>query len=325
MHGGIGNHDIDVILEREGYRPIRFPSGNSSGPLAKLKRLGFLCHLVMTLPSDAVIAFQYPVDAKMAEWALNVLNNRRRKIICIVTDIDGIKDSDEKKLKQDLKRLKKFRYFIVHNPFMQQWLQQYGVEGTFSRLILFDYLTTEEPVVRERSFDVIYAGNVAYRPFVNQLHTLAANSPQMRFHIHGPVGDLDVKQGTNLSYHGVSDAHSLPSRLEGSYGLIWEGDSISSLQGGFAEYLKYISPHKLSMYIAAGIPVICHPKMAIAGFVTGEGIGFTVTDLAYLEYLLAGISAEQYEMMRKNCLRLRPRVTEGQCLAEAMKDLLASN
>jgi hypothetical protein len=324
MHGGIGNHDIDVILEREGYEPIRFPSATSFGPLAKLKRFGFLCRMLMNLPADAIIAFQYPVDAKMAEWAIRAINNGRRKIICIVTDIDGIKDSNEKKLKKDLERLKKFRNFIVHNPSMQRWLQEHGVKGKFACLGLFDYLTTAEPALREHSLEVIYAGNLGYRPFLKRLHELEARCPNVQFHLYGPAGSIDLSTGGNIVYHGISEAHELPPKLVGSYGLIWEGDSIATLHGGFSEYLKYISPHKLSMYIAAGIPVICHPEMAIAGFVTGEGIGIAVTDLSYLEYLLAGIGVEQYETMRNHCLRLRPRVIAGRCLAAAMTELLVS-
>ncbi|UXZ08780.1 hypothetical protein F1B95_08005 [Clostridium perfringens] len=45
-------------------------------------------------------------------------------------------------------------------------------------------------------------------------------------------------------------------KIEGDFGLIWDGTSINICDGSFGEYTKFNTPHKLSMYIASEIPVI---------------------------------------------------------------------
>ena len=48
----------------------------------------------------------------------------------------------------------------------------------------------------------------------------------------------------------------LPSALEGSFGLVWDGDSSKTCSGVFGEYLRYNNSHKASLYLASGFPII---------------------------------------------------------------------
>lgn len=322
-HGGIGNHDIEVILEREGFKPIRFPAADSLGPLAKIRRSLHLLRLVVSLPSDAVIAFQHPLDARMSALAVNALNRGKRKLLCIVSDIDGLKDEDGGLLKKERRQFLKYRHFIVHNPVMEDWFRKQGIRGKFASLDLFDYLAIGVAAPRELSLDIAYAGNLAFRPFVTRLSALSTSCPNLRFHIYGDRGMTAAQRGNHVSFHGSVEAHEMAARIRGSFGLIWEGDSLERLSGGFSAYLRYISPHKLSMYIAAGMPIICHPDMAIAGFVRDHGIGLLVTDLHLLESQLRSIDGELYAKMRDNCLALRPGIVGGWHLRDAVATLLA--
>ena len=54
---------------------------------------------------------------------------------------------------------------------------------------------------------------------------------------------------------------------EGNLGLIWDGASDSSDEDiGMKNYTRYNNPHKLSCYMAAGLPVIVWEKSAISKF-----------------------------------------------------------
>ena len=51
---------------------------------------------------------------------------------------------------------------------------------------------------------------------------------------------------------------------KGSFGLIWEGDSIEKPSGSLGRYIQYISHHKLSLYILAKLPIIVAASAATA-------------------------------------------------------------
>ena len=50
--------------------------------------------------------------------------------------------------------------------------------------------------------------------------------------------------------------------MEGSFGLVWDGISVETCAGVYGEYLKVNNPHKTSLYLASGIPVIIWKEAA---------------------------------------------------------------
>ena len=73
--------------------------------------------------------------------------------------------------------------------------------------------------------------------------------------------------------------------LNGRYhfGLIWDGTGVDSCEGLYGHYMRFNSPHKLSLYVALGLPVIVWREAAIADFVLKQGIGVTVGNLLELD------------------------------------------
>ena len=75
--------------------------------------------------------------------------------------------------------------------------------------------------------------------------------------------------------------------------------------------MKYNNPHKLSLYIAAGLPVVVWEKAAIADFVKKYNIGIIVKSLLDLDKEINSLSEEQYEEFKQNILVLQKNVTNG--------------
>lgn len=71
--------------------------------------------------------------------------------------------------------------------------------------------------------------------------------------------------------------------------------------GGKGEYLRINNPHKLSLYLAVGLPVIIWDEAAEAEFVLRENVGFTIKSLYELSEKMALISDDDYEIMKKKC------------------------
>ena len=80
-------------------------------------------------------------------------------------------------------------------------------------------------------------------------------------------------------YKAVVEPALLPATIEGSFGLVWDGDSIYGMNGSLGNYMQYISHHKLSLYILAGLPIIVSCSAGSAPLVKRYKIGFCVSSL----------------------------------------------
>lgn len=320
-HGGIGYSDIETILERNQYIPIEFPQQNSSGPIAKTRRLIFLLRSLQTLPAGAEIVFLFPAYAKIIQYFIHRLSKRKNlKLICIIGDIDGIKDDDILALKQEIKELKKFSHFIVHNKGMADWLTQQLGDVYYSTLNFFDFLTSPAIIKRAKSYEISFAGNLDKSSFVHALHTIASKQPALHFHLYGP-GETAVAPNDQISYHGVHPAYQMPSLIKGSFGLIWDGPNALQMEGSFATYMPYMTHHKLSLYILAGIPVIAAGISASGELVNRYQIGITINSLNDLQAAIDGITPAQYETMVNNMRPLAQAISEGKNLLSALAGL----
>lgn len=60
---------------------------------------------------------------------------------------------------------------------------------------------------------------------------------------------------------------------------MWDGDGINGCSGNTGEYLRYNNPHKLSLYMVSGLPVVIWSKAAEAEFVINNKVGVVVDDI----------------------------------------------
>ncbi len=272
----------------------------------------------MRTPADVV--FIYPGYAGMVRWLINVLSRKKQvRLVCYIGDIDGIKDGNAVQLLKDINALNRFTHFIVHNAAMQRWLMQY-VPGSVSGVInFFDFLA--QPVRRDVDpgpyHSICFAGNLTKSGFLRHLHTL----PQaIQFHIYGPGGEAISPQPNVVSY-GVFTPYELPAKVEGQFGLVWDGESITGPGGSLGEYMKYISHHKLSLYILAGLPLIVPSFAASAALVEKLGIGIAIDSLEQLAARIQAVDAVTYQHMQKNMQPVAERISSGGCIIEALRAL----
>lgn len=107
----------------------------------------------------------------------------------------------------------------------------------------------------------------------------------------------------------------LPNVIEGHFGLIWEGEYDANPEDN---YMCVNNPHKLSMYIVAGLPIIAWNKSAAARFIETNGIGLTVDTLDEVDKCVKEISPAKYSDMVNNCLAIRERLVHGDYLRNAL-------
>lgn len=223
-----------------------------------------------------------------------------KKLAVIIDDIDSIRDAGL--IETDMNRLKKFKTIIVQNEAMKMLFQPYMSDAIYIILPLFN-IAYEPPLTqRYHSYDIVFAGNLQKASFVNQLHQLdsvdwriyAATTMQTN---HTHVQFFEQPEGANTS-------------MQGSWGLVWDGDSISDLTGPYGKYVTYITPLKLCKYIKSHLPVIVPQQSAIATWVMEQGIGVCVPSLSDIPKAIEQISNEQYRQMVIRCQQIHNQLQQ---------------
>ncbi|MBS1947507.1 MAG: hypothetical protein JST47_07040 [Bacteroidetes bacterium] len=320
FHGGVGNADIEKVLLQENFRPILFPHHFSFSVWAKYGRFWFLIKTFFSLKKGSVVLVQFPLYAKMNKMLLRLLHFRRSILtVCLIADINGLKDGNNELLQNEIKELKRAQYFIAHNQSMKSWLLKHIPFAKCSLLYFFDFMTTGNNVPKKKSFEIVFAGNLAKSLFLEDLGNIITES--LKFLVYGPGVTKKMKSQKNFFYKGVFPPYGLPQKIEGSFGLVWDGDCIDDPCGSIGHYMQYITHHKVSLYILTGIPVIIYENAGSASLIRKHKIGFTISGLNEIEQKINSISEAEYQQMVNNMKPLAGKISKGEFLKEAIADI----
>jgi hypothetical protein len=323
LHGGVGCVDAERILLAKGFKPVCFPYHNSFSFWAKISRFFFLLKMFFAIKKGSAIVFLFPVYAGMNRILLSLLRRKNVQLVCFIADINGLKDADEIVLQKEIVFFCRYGYFIVHNEKMKQWLcGQVASVRIVSIIGFFDFLA--KPVTRQRniSFDIVFAGNLEKSTFLEKLHLLNKDQPGLHFHLYGAGETETMLDQKNVTYHGVENPYQLPGKLNGSFGLLWDGDTIDKPGGSLGHYMQYISHHKLSLYILSKLPIIVPATAASAPLIEKYKIGFAVNNLYEIEDKIKRLPAAEYQQMQINMHPLAEKISKGECLGNAIDEIM---
>ena len=264
-----------------------------------------------------VIYIQYPAySAVVMDHALKILRKgTSSKIVLIVHDIESLRMSADhpKFLTDEIRRFNSVDGLIVHNQAMADWLNDHGVTVPMSQLQLFDYVNPQRLITDTTSSNICFAGNLRKAQFLN-----AVPFKQVQVDVFGDGLTLTNSQ---LIDHGSKSPDELPKYLTDRFGLIWDGDSANTCSGEYGEYLKYNSPHKASLYLSSGLPVIVWSQSALAPVVESLGVGFAVDSLADIEPMLNKLSDSDDRRMKAAALIVALKLRSGQMIQSAVNSI----
>ena len=249
-----------------------------------------------------------------------ILKRSFNKYILFIHDIDTIRNISNKGIQKEIDIFNNMYVIIVHNEKMKKLLRRYGVNTKIVVLELFDYLLNKPYPDKkyQLSKEISFAGNLSKSKFLQEK---SIGKLGINFNLYGPNFDSNKIKMSNVKYNGSYKPEIIPYKLEGSFGLIWDGTSLNECEGSFGRYLKVNNPHKLSLYIAAGLPVITWKEAAIADFIEKYRIGFIVDSLYDIEKVINTISNEQYEVYLQNVKNLQKKVCTGYFTKRALKEM----
>lgn len=264
-----------------------------------------------------VVYIQYPAySAVVMDHALKILRKRSSaKIVLLVHDVESLRMSADHPefLTAEIHRFNSVDGLIVHNQAMADWLSDHGVTVPMSQLQLFDYINPQQLITDATSSNICFAGNLRKAQFLNDVPFT-----QLQVDVFGNGLTLTNSQ---LIDHGSKSPDELPKYLTDRFGLIWDGDSADTCSGEYGEYLKYNSPHKASLYLSSGIPVIVWSQSALAPVVESLGVGFAVNSLADIEPMLNKLSDVDDRRMKAAALLVALKLRSGQMIESAVDSI----
>lgn len=277
---------------------------------------------VFSIRQGDVVLLQYPVK-KYFSFLCNIARLRGAKTIALIHDLGSFR---RKKLtiEKEISRLMHADYVIASNNTMKQWMSDHGYKRPLGALQLFDYRSTSnsKPHHSSERIQLIYAGALAMRKNAFLLK-LAEQELPFELHIYGKREGLPAMQDNKqIIFHPFTPADTFIQEVEGDFGFVWDGDSLDSCTGNFGEYLRWNSPHKVSFYIRAGLPIIIWKQAAVASILENEGIGIGINSISELEDTLHTITPEQLSKMKENVKRVSDRLSQGQYLQDAINTAL---
>ena len=317
--------DIDNILRELNYYQIENIEEKSfKSQLNKLlyiltyNNLKRMYHLLKCKNKYLIMQYPFYFDFLTRKILNKVLN--QNKSILFIHDTDALRNFANKNIENEINLLNEAYIIIVHNVKMMNALKENGINTKIVVLELFDYLLNK-PYPNKKyqlSKEISFAGNLSKSKFLQEK---SIGKLGINFNLYGPNFDSDKIKIDNIKYNGSYRPEIIPYKLKGSFGLIWDGTSLNECEGSFGRYLKINNPHKLSLYIAAGLPVITWKEAAIADFIEKYRIGFIVDSLYDIEKVINTISNEQYEVYLQNVKNLQKKVCTGYFTKRALKEM----
>lgn len=310
--GSKAKDDVINIAKNLGYKSlvVENPQGKKERITYLLKALtGKLKSFYQVNPE--LIIFQYSgYNRFMSYIALRQLKKYNNcPFYLLVHDVKTLRTNETGKLnrgdfsKNEITLFNKFDGLIVHNDRMKKWLSENGVHVPMISLEIFDYLNPQ-PLNKMKNFDknINFAGNL-YKPvFLTKLNT------KTKFVVYG-VNPLQY--GDSIDYRGSKTPEEIPAFLNENFGLVWDGKSLTECSGIDGNYMKYNNPHKTSLYLSSGVPVITWEKAAIADFITEHNVGITIDDLSKIDDVLAKVTKEEYLIMKRNAEQIAQKLRDG--------------
>ena len=329
---GKARDDAETIVKELGYMPIVIDVPDRSS-FSIPRKIWWQIRIVpvwvrnlkqVTKGDELFIQFPFREHSVFLPLVLRKSRKKGVRIVMLVHDFElfrALKDSgktifDKVKNYFDAKSLKYASKVILHNDKMIRAAKDKGLsELRLIDLQIFDYIT-DAPASDKRGLNepLIVAGNLM-RSKSGYLYDLPEN---LKVNLYGP--GYEGEKTDNINIMGAFPPEELPGRLEGSFGIVWDGPTAATCDGVFGKYLTINNPHKTSLYLASGLPVIIWKEAALADFIVKNGLGIAVNSLGEIPSRLKSVSEENYNKMVANTKDISGKLRTGFFLKKALKE-----
>lgn len=309
--------DVTDFASEIGYEPINLAQIDN-----KIKRVVLTNFIIKKafgkLRKNDTLLVQFPTymgkhfDDRLFVW----LKTHGVKTIALIHDIDCLRFDDPKypSLATVVNQLNNFDIVISSNKVMSKFLQNNGLNPVTISLDIFDYKHNATLQQKEFSETLNFAGNLDKSKFLQDLE----GNGTIKYELFGKLTEKE-NLPSFTKYNGSFLPEQLPGEFKKGFGLVWDGESPHKVLGKIGLYQRYNNPHKVSLYLSAGLPVIIWNQAALAEFVLENKVGLVVNSLDSVADKIAQISLKEYNEMVANAEQLSKKLVTGTFTKEALK------
>ncbi|MGB9795810.1 hypothetical protein [Fervidobacterium gondwanense] len=326
--------DTESTFKELGFKELEIFGRNSGEKrtlsLSKLVRM--ILFKAPSIQTSPTIFFQSGtgIDIFISD-ALRRKFSRARRVI-IIHDIESIRYSRKIDRIREKIVFERFTDAVCNTERLAEYLKnELGFQGRIYISGLWDYLVKNRKLLEEKlqklfkfkpeKYVVSFAGNLSKSTFLKRI-IKELNPSNYMYCLYGKGYGGDAKDGV-LEYKGVFHPDELPYKIEGHFGLVWDGEEVNGISGTVGHYLKYNSPHKASLYIVSGLPLIVWKESAIYETVKEYNIGFGVNSLKEIDEILSKVSEKDYQVWRENTIKLGKKLASGENVKEIINRILS--
>ncbi|MDN2452933.1 beta-1,6-galactofuranosyltransferase [Lactobacillus sp. UCMA15818] len=306
MGGSKAKEDIIKYLKQENYESFKV-NPYQPNKFSKLLYTHFKMMKFFKNKKIQNLIMQYPIPSQymIEKFVSKLKKNQTGKFIIWIHDIQGLQNNVKlKKVKWEIKLFNQADILIVHNEKMRIWLVNQKVTVPMIVLGIFDY-DNPQAIQKLHSYEktICFAGALFKSTFLTKVKT------KNKLYTFGP--DMPKQHSKNIIYGGQYSPEELSRHLTQNFGLIWDGPEVTTCAGTYGHYLLFNNPHKTSLYISSGIPIIIWKQAALADFVIKNKIGITINNLSELDNALDKVTPYDYQLMKANVDEIAKKIRAG--------------
>lgn len=317
--------DCEEILLQLGYKRFYIKLKKTKFKILNkvLSLIGYM--KLFGIKSKSLVVLEHPlyINKKYINFIHWAKKLKKFNVILLIHDIESLRkmfdDMNDEFEKLDDFSFKVSNYIIVHNEKMKEYLisERNVSKSKIIVLGLFDYLINERILSSTSENVIVVAGNLDNKKS-GYIYKLDKYMKKYKLNAYGVNCDIDNFSG---NYLGSFSPEIIPNKLEGKYGLVWDGDQLETCYGTVGNYLKYNNSHKVSLYIVSELPIIVWKESALAKFIEKEKIGISISSLCELEKKIESIDSQEYDLMKKNIQMYAEKLSDGYFLKKAIKEV----
>jgi glycosyltransferase involved in cell wall biosynthesis len=305
--------DADEIYRKNGFKVIRTPNIPMLEKLHTgiIYRIIFILSLIFRIRQNSEIHIQL-TGLRKTRFLINYIRFRARKIVLLIHDVSFLRYA-ELKAEDDISLYNKADEIIVHSDAMATALKENGANVPMKILNLFDYLTTAEKLYEDPNIhSIVFAGNLHKSKFIKPLMEATENR-NISIYFYGDGKLPEMEKYPHIHYEGSFSPNDI-SQIKGAWGLVWDGSNLTNCD----PYLKYNAPHKLSLYLASGKPLIIWRHAALSEFIVNNKLGILIDSVLEIPDRLSRITEKEYMEYKENTMLVGRKLRNGDFLSSLL-------
>lgn len=258
---------------------------------------------------------------------------RKYKTVCLINDIVASRtcniydDKNWGKVKPEMDLVGAADVILAPNEGSIKYMKEHGIKSRMIPVKVWDYLMDANPakehVLPKKVWKIAFVGNLGKSVFLRDLNRAEVDFDNVEFHLWG--GGCDTKMWDDYKhvvYEGSVAPDELPAKIAScDIGLVWDGDTIFTLDGIIGNYLSFCNSHKFGCYLGSGLPIVVCSKSGGAYFVLESGCGLCIDSLAQLGDVLSMLNERTYGEMIENVKLVSEKIRSGGYIKDALSKI----